>query len=171
MIFNLIHIGIPGKLPQILMFRYTPVSYWIEVPVSVFLKVSKWFQHAVKAEKLLWWSVAFVVFCLHFLCLIPGFIHFFHFLIYYACSSQSKLMPSGGHCSLCFWNSLFTCLSLNCSFFKVYVFFPLSLCWRPFQTALFYIISLLEVLQLIVYFLELLLNTVSFNHVIYATKF
>lgn len=124
MIFNLIHIGIPGKLPQILMFRYTPVSYWIEVPVSVFLKVSKWFQHAVKAEKLLWWSVAFVVFCLHFLCLIPGFIHFFHFLIYYACSSQSKLMPSGGHCSLCFWNSLFTCLSLNCSFFKVYVFFP-----------------------------------------------
>lgn len=35
----------------------------------------------------------------------------------------------------------------------------------------FYIISLLEVLQLIVYFLELLLNTVSFNHVIYATKF
>lgn len=124
MIFNLIHIGIPGKLPQILMFRYTPVNYWIEVPVSVFLKVSKWFQHAVKAEKLLWWSVAFVVFCLHFLCLIPGFIHFFHFLIYYACSSQSKLMPSGGHCSLCFWNSLFTCLSLNCSFFKVYVFFP-----------------------------------------------
>lgn len=49
---------------------------------------------------------------------------------------------------------------------------PQSLCWSPFQTAPFYIISLLlKVLHLIVYFLELLLNCISFIHVTSATEF
>lgn len=97
-------------------------------------------------ERLLGWFITFVLFCLHCHCLIPGSIHSLSpFPVCSTCSGQSELTRSVGHCSLCFWNSLPTWLNLTCSSFKAHIVSPLppppSLCWRPFQTTPFYIIS------------------------------